>query len=383
MKNKIKIRMNKSRFLLSIISILILSSLLSSCLGAGAATQVQIWPGLTIDAEKQIGYVASGNRVFSLDLTNGAEKWRFPITPEKNLGFSAPPTLTKDGQLVAGAYNKTLYSLDPQTGQQKWINQDATNRYYAGGLALDQNIYAPNIDHNLYTVNSAGSLAWKFKAQNALWSAPVTDGKLIYLGGMDHILYALDPNTGKVVWQTEGLGGSMASSPTLSDGKLYVGTFNNEMLALDAANGKILWRAPVSGWVYASPLLDNGVLYFGNLDGAFYALDAATGKQKWQVQPDTSANRAISGAAAIIGDTVFFNSRGGIIYALDKASGAKRWDSVDKPCCWNSGKSTLGKLYSPIKTINDLILVTPMGVGPLVVALDVNGNQKWSYTPAK
>jgi eukaryotic-like serine/threonine-protein kinase len=374
--------MKKSHLILSVISILIISSFLSSCVGAGTATQVQIWPGLTIDAENQIGYVASGNRVFSLDLNTGAEKWRFPVTPEKNLGFSAPPSLTKDGQVVAGAYNKTIYSIDAQTGQQKWINQDATNRYYAGGLALDQKIFAPNIDHSLYVVNNTGSKEGIFSTQNALWSAPVTDGKLIYLAGMDHILYALDPTTEKVVWQKD-LGGSMASSPLLSDGKLYVGTFNNEMLALDAANGEILWRTPASGWVYATPVLDEGVLYFGDLDGSFYALDAATGNQKWQVQPDATASREISGAAAIIGDTVFFNSRAGIIYALDKASGAERWNSVNKPCCWNANKSTLGKLYGPLQTINDTILLTPMGIGPLVIALDVDGNQKWSFTPAK
>jgi len=43
----------------------------------------------------------------------------------------------------------------------------------------------------------------------------------------------------------------------------------------------------------------------------------------------------------------------------------------------------LGKLYAPIQAIGDTLYVTPMGVGPLVVALDLNGAQKWSYTPAK
>ncbi len=376
--------MKTSRITIIIVSILILSSLLSGCLGAGTATQVQIWPGLAIDETSQVGYVASGNRVFAFDLNTGVEKWRYPVQPEKNLGFSAPPVLTDDGQLVAGAYNKTVYSLDPQNGQQKWINQDATNRYYAGALPLNQNIYAPNIDHNLYAMDNTGKFLWKFTTGAALWSAPATDGKVIYLAGMDHNVYSLDPKTGAVVWQTEDLGGSLASTPTLSsDGRLYVGTFNSEVLALDAASGKVYWRTPVSGWVYSAPVLENGILYFGDLNGTFYAMDAASGKIKWQTQPDTSTNRAISGAPAVIGDAVYFGSKAGIVYSLEKATGTMRWSSIDKPCCSNNGKTTLGKLFGPTLSSGDTLFLTPMGIPASVVAIDTNGNQKWSFTPAK
>jgi len=377
--------MKKTRLIFTIFAIVILSSLLSSCVGAGAATTVQIWPGLTFSADGQVGYVAYGNHVYAVDLKTGAEKWRYPPTPVKNLGLSAPPTLSNDGQLIAGAYNKILYSIDPLTGQGKELNQAATNRYYGGALALDQNIYAPNIDKNLYVINSSGNSVWKFTTDEALWAAPVSDGKVVYQAGMDHKIYALDPATGKVIWQTDDLGGSMPSSPVYSDGKLYVGTFNNEMLALDASNGKVLWREPTSGWVYARPALDNGVLYFGDLEGKFYALDAATGKSKWAnpIQPDTSSLREISGAAAVVGDTVYFNNEAGVIYALNKANGTQLWNSLGKDCCSKDGKTTLGKLYAPIQAIGDTLYVTPMGVGPLIVALDLNGAQKWSYTPAK
>ncbi len=202
-------------------------------------------------------------------------------------GFFRSTGLTSDGQLVAGAYDKTLYSIDPQSGQENWRNQDATNRYYAGALELGSDIFAPNIDHTLYAVNSGGSLIWKFATQNALWSAPVSDGKTIYLAGMDHRVYALEPKTGKAIWQTDDLGGSISGTPALSsDGKLYVGTYNSEILALDASNGKVIWSKPVTGWVYGGPLLDNGVLYFGDLSGTFYAKDASTGEDKWSTQPD-------------------------------------------------------------------------------------------------
>jgi outer membrane protein assembly factor BamB len=376
--------MKKFRFIILIVFVLMLGSTLASCIGAGAATAVQIWPGLTIDADKQVGYVGYGNFIYAVDLNTGSEIWRFPNQSEKNLGFSAPPALTEDGQLVAGAYNKTLYSLDPQTGAQKWINQDATNRYYAGALALGQEIFAPNIDSNLYTVDNTGKLIWKFQTEDAIWSAPVTDGKVIYQSAMDHNIYALDPKTGKLIWKTGDLGGTIPSSPVLTpDGKLYVGTFNNEMLSVDATNGKVIWSTPTTGWVYGTPALDQGVLYFGDLEGTFYALDAATGQIKWPQQPGSTNYGEISGTPIVLGDTAYFGTRSGIVYAVDTATGAERWNSLQKPCCVNNGKTTLGKLYGPLQAMGDTIFITPMGNGPLIIAIDKDGNSKWSFTPAK
>jgi outer membrane protein assembly factor BamB len=194
----------------------------------------------------------------------------------------------------------------------------------------------------------------------------------------------LDPN-GKLIWQTDELGGSISGTPALSsDGKLFVGTYNSEILALDAANGSVIWRKPVTGWVYGGPLLNNGVLYFGDLSGTFYAKDAATGEDKWQpVQPDTSPNGEISGTPVVVGDTVYFGSKAGILYAYDIATGQKRWDSMQKSFGNNNGKTTLGKLYSPLQAIDNMIYITPMGTGPILIAIDSDGNQKWSFTPSK
>jgi outer membrane protein assembly factor BamB len=377
--------MKKTRLIFITLVILILTGILSSCIGGGAATTVQIWPGLTIDENNQIGYVAYGNHVYAVNLTNGTETWRFPAEPVRNLGLSTPPSIGADGSLVVGGYNHILYNLDIQSGAQRWVNEDATNRYYAGALAKDGSFFAPNIDHSLYTVDQNGKLVWKFETEEALWGSPVTDGKTIYLAGMDHSVYALDPKTGKVVWKTEDVGGSFADKPALSaDGILYIGNFNNEMLAIDAATGKIIWRTPVSGWVYGSPVLDQGMLYFGDLAGTFYALDAASGQIKWQRVTTLEKNVQISGSPAILDDTVYFGTQAGVVYALDIATGAERWNSLQKPFGNNNGKTTLGKIYGPLQAAGDIIYITPTGVGPLIFAIDKDGNLKWQpFTPAK
>lgn len=386
--------MKNRRFYLLILVILILSSLLSSCMGAGAAATTYNWPGLTIEPAGGMAYLANGQFVHALNLkdireqtdektglvisSSPTELWKFPLEATKNVAFTAPPALTTDGQLVIGGYNHGLYSLDPATGAQKWVNQDATNRYYAESALLDGKIFAPNIDKNLYTVDSSGLLQWKFATEDALWSKPADDGKTIFLGGMDHILYALDPQSGKALWQTEDLGGALVGNPVLDqNGVLFIGTLGSALIAIDTkANGKILWELPVAGWVYSSPALHNGRLYFGDTNGFFYVVDAATGKIVWQIQPDTGKDRAINGTPLVLGDTVYFGIKAGKVFAYDATKDAP--DPI-----WDQPVELKGKIYAPIQAYNDTVVVTLTGTGANLVGLDQTGKQLWIYPPAK
>ena len=365
--------MKKFRILLALLTLIIAASLLSGCTGAGATT-TSSWPGLTMDAKAEVGYVAHGSHVYALNLTNGSQIWRFPSEPVKNQTFDASPTLAGEDQLVFGSHDKKLFMVNQENGSQVWVNQDATNRFYAAPLVMNQIVYAPNTDNFLYAL-ADGLLKWSHESDNALWASPVTDGTVIYQAGMDHAVTALDPETGEVIWKSEGLGAAITGTPVLDiNGRLYIGTLGGGVSSLDAANGEVVWQKKVSGWVFSSPLLHEGILYFGDLEGYFYALEAETGKEIWSpVQPDTTSTREISSTPAVIGDTIYFTNEGGNLFALDITSGTTRW----------SKKFEFGKLYGPVQVLNDTIYLTPLGTGPIVVALDANGNQRWEFKPAK
>jgi outer membrane protein assembly factor BamB len=365
--------MKKSRILLALISLIITASLLSGCTGAGTATTTS-WPGLTLDPEAGVGYVAHGSHVYAINLLNGSQIWRFPNEPVRNSTFDAPPAITGKGEIVFGGYDKKLYLVRADNGSQIWVNEDATNRYYARPLTIEQTIYAPNTDNHLYTIED-GLLKWDFESADALWASPVTDGNVIYQASMDHTISALDPLTGDVIWQSEELGGSITSAPVLdTNGRLYAGTLGNRIVALDSKNGEIIWQKEVAGWISSSPLLHEGVLYFGDLEGYFYAMDAENGQEKWTpIQPDTTATREISSTPGVIEDTIYFTNEGGYLYAIDSSNGATQW----------SKQFDFGKLYAPVQVLDDTIYLTPLGTGPIVVALDANGNQRWEFKPGK
>jgi outer membrane protein assembly factor BamB len=218
-----------------------------------------------------------------------------------------------------------------------------------------------------------GSLLWTYTTEDALWGTPTKDGEVVFLPGMDHQVYALNAQTGRLVWKTDSLGGSVAGTPSLSpDGQLYVGTFANELLSLNSEDGQINWHMPAANWVWAGPAQDGGTLYVGDLEGNFYSVNADTGTIAWKIQPDPDNESAIVEKPLVIEDTVYFTSENGFIYAVDAANGNPRWS-----------KDVGGKLYAGPVSAVEIILVAPLNADELLVAFDPNGVQKWVFIPAE
>lgn len=363
--------MKKIRFLTLLVLMIILGSVLSACTGGAGA--VASFPGIFVDMGSETAYLASGQHLYAVNLANGTERWRFPEKAQSGISFYAPPALTEDGQLIQGGYDHKLYSLNVSSRQPNWTYTAATDVFIAQPLVLGSTIYAPNSDKSLYALDNTGALAWKTQATHALWSKPVSDGKLIYAGSMDHHVYAFTPENGSQVWKSDDLGGALVGALALSpQNVLFIGTLNSKIVALDAASGKTLWQTPAKGWVWASPHIANDLVIFSDLEGNVYALDAASGSIKWQIQPDTGANRAITAAPVVANDTLYFASHAGIIYAVKLATGEPVWN-----------KTIGGKIYSDLVLSGDNILIAPMEFTAVLVSADLQGNIKWSYTPAK
>lgn len=365
--------MKTSRFSITLTVLFLFSILLSSC--AGGSTTPSSWPGLTVDGNK--GYLAYSTHVYAVNLDTGAQIWRFPEKASNQMTFYAPPAVVDENQLLVGSYNKVLYSLAAQTGQEiqnPWPFTGAKNHYIAKPLVVDGKIFAPCADGNLYALDKEAKVLWTFKTGHGLWSTPIMDGETLYLAAMDHHLYAINASDGSLTWKSEALNGALVGSPTLSpDGVLYIGTLGSEMVAVDSASGKVLWRVPTAGWVWSGPALEGDTLYFGDQEGHVYALEAADGSIIWDVQPETATARSISDRPLVLDGTVYYSSESGTLFALEAANGSQRWNRL-----------VGGKLVASPVGVGDTILVTPMGIDALLVAFDANGNQKWTpFVPQK
>ena len=353
----------KKRFIL-ILFVLLAALLLSSCVGGSAARGGTSWPGLAADADNV--YIADGTYVYAVTLADGKQLWKFP--EKSSSSFFAAPVLTEDGQLLVGSEGNdhALYSIDPKTGKEKWPDpfKDAKDRWVAPPLVFKDTIYAPNADGNLYILSMDGQLTEAVELGGALWSAPVTDGRYIYVTSLDHYFHAIDIASHKVAKEID-LGGAIPGSPAVGTDGLYVGSLSKKLEVISNADHRVLTETP--NWIWGGPVLDGQTLYYADLDGNVYSFDIAGEKQNWSVKLDG----AIVASPLVVGDQIIVATEAGTVISLDK-DGKNVWD-----------RAVGGKIYSNIVTSGELILVSPVSADINVAALDLNGKLVWSFTPEK
>ena len=209
------------------------------------------------------------------------------------------------------------------------------------------------------TVPVAVKRLWQFApAAKVEPTAPVAAGGLVFAGGSDGIVRALDAATGQVRW-TAYTGGAVYYPPTIADGRALVGSADGWAYAFDAASGKLLWRfraapaerrislygALASTWpVAGGVLVDRGVAYFAagmnDLDGTHvYAVDAATGKLRWQNNTCGHLDAASSRGVACQGEMLL--SEGRLYLAGGNAVSPGIFDAANGKCL-NSPPTSMG-----------------------------------------
>ena len=180
------------------------------------------------------------------------------------------------------------------------------DRVVSSPVWQDNVVYFGGDDGNVYAVDATtGNQTWKHATGGPVPSTPAVADGVVYVGSYDGKFYALNAKTGRTKWkfatggerrfEAKGLNGlqpknqTMAdpfdvflSSPVVAQGAVYFGSGDGNLYALDAASGELRWKFPTGDVVHSSPAYGGGVLYFGSWDSFFYAVDAATGKEKWR-----------------------------------------------------------------------------------------------------
>ncbi len=120
-------------------------------------------------------------------------------------------------------------------------------------------------------------LAWSAASQNVspnlVFSQPVVSNGLVYWASMDGYERATN-SWGELVWQTYigrtsacGFSNGPASTATVANGVVYVGGGDAQIYALNAQTGAVLWQTRLgpspNTFVWSSPALYNGSVYTG------------------------------------------------------------------------------------------------------------------------
>ncbi|GAB4482631.1 MAG: hypothetical protein OHK0031_05330 [Anaerolineales bacterium] len=371
-------KLNRS-LLLALFALLALS--LTAC-GRAPATN---WPGLATDGSAL--YLAEGQKIYAVQLTDGTDKMiasgdkqvalRYPLD-NQTTAFYAPPTILPNGQMVIGNASQSEFSLfwyDLASGTQARAFDGVKKPWFAGAISVGEDFFIPAGDGNLYAFTMDGQQRWKFAASaHALWTTPVSDGVTLFLGTLDHQLYAINAESGQQTWKID-LDNGIIGAPALMNGTLYVGTLSGELYAINAADGVILWQKALIGGIWSAPALnaEGSTLYIGTVNGTagkFYLVNAQTGDILRTID---EAKGSITASPLVLPDQVIYVTDTGSIVWITPTG-----DPIRQPVVLENAK-----LYVAPVLVNDLVIVAPMNYPNLLVAYDLNGAQKWAYTPAK
>jgi outer membrane protein assembly factor BamB len=367
------------------------SILLSACGGVPASN----WPGVASDG-KTI-YVTNVNFIHMVQASDGRpvtapgadgvlKPLRFPAQNDGSLAFYTAPAVTADGGIIVGNgmasgyqfYNTDpnagahlLYNVDTTTGTPKWAFAEAKGIWLGSAIVSGDGIYAPSGNGKVYALDLNGKKRWEASVSaQPLWSAPATDGKLVFISTLDHEIIALDLQTGTQRWNVE-LDASIVSTPAVANGSLYVGTLSGSLYALNAADGSEVWQVTLKdNNLWSTPVADGDTLYVGTSEGTagkLYAINIANGQTVW-IKNEASS---IIASPLVLPEQVVYVTEAGQIQSLNK-NGTIKWDA----------KIDGAKIYTAPILAGDFIIVAPMHVQPILAAYDLTGNQKWTFAPA-
>jgi alcohol dehydrogenase (cytochrome c) len=281
------------------------------------------------------------------------------LVPKWNLSFGVndaqdSQTTVVNGRVYVTASQNKVFALDGPSGRMIWKYErslpgdlgprlccEAVNR---GVAVYKDKVYMATLDSHVVALNATnGSLEWEaklgdYKTGDIYTSMPLVAKGLIVVGnsggdvgGNVGKITALDPDSGKVVWQTftRPTSASDPAAKTWADDSWKAGGVSAWLTGTyDPKSNLILWGAG-----NPTPDFDASVRKGDNLySNSTLALDADTGKLRFHFQYTPNDAWDYDGNNEVIlvddqkGRKVWLHAdRNGHLYSIDRTNGKCQW----------------------------------------------------------
>jgi len=265
-------------------------------------------------------------RVLCLDEATGQLLWKHEYPVTYTIAYPAGPrcTPTVDGDRVytLGAEGD-LFCFDAATGKVVWSRD--LKKDYATKAALWGWASHPLVDGEklicIAGTDAAHAVAFDTRTGKELWRAGTAPEQgyvppsIIEAAGVRQLVlvkpdgvYAVDPDTGKVLWETpyNADNGSIIMTPVRIGDHFYVGGYQGKNLLLklraDAPGVDVVWRnKPKQGIsaVNVQPFVADGIVYGFHESGELRAMRIPEGDFAWRGGGPLGARPQGSGTAFI------------------------------------------------------------------------------------
>ncbi len=176
----------------------------------------------------------------------------------------------------------------------------------------------------LIALNISGSRLWEVPLETAkpargmfscaappppmvVYGSPAVAGGLVYVGGYNGKVYAVNDSTGSLRWvyPRQGELEPIVGGVVVVGGELYFGGSDGKVYALDAETGDKKWEFQTGDKIWSSPTIDGDTLFIGSLDKKLYALSITDGSKQWEFETEGS----IASTSIVYGNTVYVGTK--------------------------------------------------------------------------
>ena len=248
-------------------------------------------PLLTTDGMVLVG--STDGNLYALESSDGSLVWSFRanysitnsprLLPATGNASGSSPSVVfstdavntdkfRDGLRLRGAdLNNafTLFALD-LNGDLVWRRRMDDMVATPAVRSRDGMLFVPSASSLVVALRETAALqleeVWRFRAgprtdQSCcgpnIYRAPVlsSDGNTLFFGAYDNFLYALDANTGLLLWKTE-MPYWVTESPAVGeDGTVYATSADMKLRAFDPRTGRIRWAASTGPHLPTGPVI--------------------------------------------------------------------------------------------------------------------------------
>lgn len=282
---------------------------------------------------------SSEGLVYCLDANTGKKRWAF----QASNAVHATVAVAGDNLFFTDK-NNNLYALQRSSGKKVWQIDLNANLPYAWGFDYYQSspsiisgtLYVGSGDGYLYAINeSNGKIKWKYEARSLIRSSPTVNNGVVYVGDLAGHVHSVDAITGKARWTFATRGDTVVNekygndykaiiaSVAVQDKVAVIGGRDGLLYALDTESGRELWNFDYEGsWVVTSVAIKDNTVITGTSDARWiHAFDLHTGQEKWKYKTTSS----VWASPIIVESTVVAAVNDGFLYGLDFNTGLEKF----------------------------------------------------------
>jgi len=275
--------------------------------------------------------------IYAVNGLSGDVFWKSKI----GLGSDKPvlqgqkPQLFNDKIFITSS-NKNVYALNIQKGELEWNYRLDYEYNHIPSLISHNKLFIPNAPF-IYSFDAeTGRPIYKRGFKRAMYSAPTSNSKSIFVANESDKLFALHPETLAILWEftLEDNQYNIKEKLKSDERSVFIATWSNptpdiaSVYCLDEVNGEKKWKTDFKNADIKYIELSNNNIYGYTKKGLFFNLDKETGKILKNIQLN---NLPISNLEVYKKDILLYFSKSGVIQLDLKTKRETILFKVDKP----------------------------------------------------